>query len=982
MAPVATQNPQKSQDSARIHKPGLGVVRTPQGLLALETMKIQARIGGLHAYTTVRQTFCNHLDVPLESIYIFPLPNRAAIESLRVELPSRTLEAKLHERNHAHNTYEHSLHYARRAALLEEDRPDVFTLQIGNIAPGETVTVRLTMAMALVCRDGEATFRFPLVVAPRHIPGNALPGPQSGHGISPDTDAVPDASRISPPVWHDGLPKPIDLSLHVDLDTTGFSSEPLRANLPVTLQRHTPNSTTVTLQPGARLDRDFILRVGLGVESPTANLLLAPDSSRDTGTFALTLLPPPLPETYKPRDIIFILDTSSSMAGWKFITARRAIAHMIDALCPQDRFALYTKHTAAPSAFTSATTQHCHNAIATLQQCKARGRTSLGLCLRSALQELADGYQDREHILVLVTDGQIGNEAQLLELAQQHLCDTRICTVGIDRAVNAGFLQRLSELGRGLCELIDTEERLEEAMERIHRAISSPVLTDVSLVLRGASIEPGTVTPTRVPDLYEGISLTIRGRYRLAHPEAPVRALISATQTDHKRWRHTQSATLSREPALRAVWARAQIRKLEDQHDAGNYSCALEQQILDTSLRFGVLSRFTAFVSDDHVQLYPAPKTLHTTVQPVEIPAGWEDPVELQTFSLDPSPSSPSTYSGSGGLQTTPTSYALQCISGKYRGDEFPLVQNSEMLIGRSQDLHMVLAEALVSRQHSRLIVQENTLYIEDLGSTNGTFVNGEKIKHKRLHVGDRILVGSTIFRLTCDPREIGEPASFDEADLVALPSLDATSISELDMPETLQPDHSVDLAPAQAALRGQLEEVPLPDLLQLMSTTRKTGRLTLAQPQQSTELFLRDGRVYHARSIQNPKLSSHKVFYRTIAWERGTFVFDRDVPETFGDTLLESTGALLMEGMRLLDEIRNLPGPKLRVTDALHMRQPLVTPLRSLPVELIDTFQLVLNCVTVENILNNSAASDFETLQDLAYLLQYHYITHNPLPH
>src|SRR5262249_33264834 len=149
--------------------------------------------------------------------YIFPLPDRAAVTRFRMEVAGRVIEGVLQERAQARKEYEQAIQAGHRAAITEEDRPNVFTLRVGNLMPGEQATVRLTLVGPLPTSDGEATFRFPLVVAPRYIPGKPLPGPSVGDGTAPDTDAVPDASRITPPVLLLGYPNPVCLSLAVEV---------------------------------------------------------------------------------------------------------------------------------------------------------------------------------------------------------------------------------------------------------------------------------------------------------------------------------------------------------------------------------------------------------------------------------------------------------------------------------------------------------------------------------------------------------------------------------------------------------------------------------------------------------------------------------------------------------------------------------------------------------------------------------------------
>src|SRR5262249_8818259 len=192
---------------------GLGALRTEEGCLPLKSVDVRARIDGLLVQIELRQTFVNTFGRPLEATYIFPMPDRAAVTRFRLEVAGRVVEGELKERGQARRDYDEAIQRGNRAAIAEEERAGVFTVRVGNLPPGEAASVQLTLTGPLPYSDGEATFRFPLVVAPRYIPGMPLPGPDVGSGTAPDTDAVPDASRITPPVLLPGFPNPLQLSI-------------------------------------------------------------------------------------------------------------------------------------------------------------------------------------------------------------------------------------------------------------------------------------------------------------------------------------------------------------------------------------------------------------------------------------------------------------------------------------------------------------------------------------------------------------------------------------------------------------------------------------------------------------------------------------------------------------------------------------------------------------------------------------------------
>ncbi|GAA1274756.1 inter-alpha-trypsin inhibitor domain-containing protein [Planotetraspora silvatica] len=629
---------------------GLGALETGRGNLPLESLDVAAHITGLVAGVEVVQGFRNPFDVSLEATYVFPLPPRAAVTAFRMEADDRVIEGVLKERGQARADYDRAMAEGRRAAIAEEDRPDVFTIRVGNIVPGEHVKVRLSLSQPLPYEDGAAEFRFPLVVAPRYIPGAPLGGPPAGAGVVPDTDAVPDASRITPPVLLPGFPDPVRLSLTATIDGAGLDLREIRSSLHEVSQE----GDTISLRPGERLDRDFILRLPF---EASASLALAPDEnpagSGGEGTFTLSVIPPSdTVAASAARDVVLLLDRSGSMTGWKMVAARRAAARIVDTLTTRDRFAVLSfdsviEH-AFPDGLVGATDRNRYRAVEHLARLDARGGTEILAPMEEALRLLsesaeggpttasgdrasagrdgepagpgeaaADGARDR--VLVLVTDGQVGNEDQILERTAARISGIRVHTVGIDQAVNAGFLGRLALLGSGRCELVESEDRLDEAMEHIHRRIGSPLVTDIAVKPEGLDIIAETVT--HVGSLYPGVPLSVSGRYRGAPSGAvAVRGLTS----DGKPWETGVTGQVVQDTAARSLWARAYLRRLEDRYLSGDRS--LEQRIIDTSLTFGVLCRFTAFVAvDTRVVAEGGPE--HRVIQPVEMPSGWDAPV-------------------------------------------------------------------------------------------------------------------------------------------------------------------------------------------------------------------------------------------------------------------------------------------------------------------------------------------------------------------
>jgi hypothetical protein len=296
-----------------------------------------------------------------------------------------------------------------------------------------------------------------------------------------------------------------------------------------------------------------------------------------------------------------------------------------------------------------------------------------------------------------------------------------------------------------------------------------------------------------------------------------------------------------------------------------------------------------------------------------------------------------------------PHMLALRFISGKYQGGEYPLGTQPEIIVGRSSDLDMVLVEDMVSRRHARIACTDSQILIEDLGSTNGTFVNGEKITRASLKEGDRVLIGTSILK-------------------VVLVDPSAPPPRRAEMP-------SAGRGAQTRTMTGSIEEIPLPDLLQLLGTSKKTGILMIRSDDDVGKIHMRKGVVVFASINDLTEVPPLKSVFRILTWSHGMFdlapVEDRPVPGEINASVQE----LLMEGLRQIDEL-NMIRDKLPDLGAnLFVPHPLEPSLSALlPVDL-EIFQLAYNHQQLATILNASAATDLETAKSVLHLLEGGYL-------
>jgi Ca-activated chloride channel family protein len=633
--PASTKNEPRSR--------GLGLLELlgPLGRISLPlaSVGIEAKVAGAVADCTLSQTFQNTSAEPLEAEYIFPLPGGAAVRRFELKVAGRTVIGQVRERGQARRDYAVALQQGKRAALLEQERGDVFTVSVGNLPPGEKAEVVISWSERLpMFDDGTAELRLPLVVAPRYIAGNPIGG-AAGGGVAEDTDKVPDASRLTPPRLAPGFDPKVSLSLAVHLlRDPAQPLEDLSCSQHAVRQRGGPESIQIELaREGELLDRDFVLRWRMAGAKVQPELLVYQPPEGDA--FGVLTLVPPRREGFLglPRDVVFVLDRSGSMEGQKMIWASRACAMLLRTLGPRDRFSIqaFDDHVewfelARQQRWVYADEAGLEAGEKFLRGVGARGGTELDLAMREAL-EITGQRGDTNNglpVIVLLTDGQIGDESSVLRRLQRELGEARVFTVGIDTAVNAAFLNKLAALGGGTASFVQPGERLEEALRAVGREIGAPLVTDLKVTSGSNALPASALAPALLPDLFAGRPATAFVSMKAIGP-----LTVTGVQQGHEQGGGTYTATVQPRvvplPALAQLWAKARVSELEDQYrlssaGAGGRSPQdLQKEIVDLAVLHTLLTRFTAFIAVDDEIVNPGGQGKKVT-QPVQMPQGWE----------------------------------------------------------------------------------------------------------------------------------------------------------------------------------------------------------------------------------------------------------------------------------------------------------------------------------------------------------------------
>jgi Ca-activated chloride channel homolog len=595
--------------------------------IPLKQTDVRISVTGFIASVDVEQTFTNQLNEKIEAVYIFPLPAESAVDDMEIKVGGRTIRGVIKEREEARRDYEQALNMGQQAALLEQERPNIFTSSVANIEPGVEIVVRIHYTERLSYDDGGFRLVFPMVVAPRYNPGTPL-SVQKTDAVVPDTRSVPDASKITPPVLPSDKRPGTNISLSIDLNS-GFPVKKIRSiSHEIKTEKLNPSHYSVRL---ARLDeipnKDFVIEYKFAGEQPEAALVQALGTQGE-GYFLLMAAPPSDFRTkdLRPKEMIFIIDRSGSMAGEKIVQAKNALRTCLHGLNPQDSFNIIAFSSGfQPMAEKSLpfTQQNLDAADQFVDKITANGGTEMLPALLHALKQPPQLNMLR--VIVFLTDGQIGNEAELLQQVSQRLGTARIFTFGIDSAVNERFIKKLAQIGRGKAEfLLPHQKNIETVINNFQNRISAPMLTD--LAIDWAGLDVYDIYPNPLPDLYMNQPVFITGKFRRSgNRQIALRALSAVGLTSLPVQIDTTRSNAELR-SLAALWARTRIEQLTDKLLDTPDDPTVKDEITRLAIEYKLLSPFTSFVALEEQLVVPADGgPAKKILVPVASPSGWDD---------------------------------------------------------------------------------------------------------------------------------------------------------------------------------------------------------------------------------------------------------------------------------------------------------------------------------------------------------------------
>jgi Ca-activated chloride channel homolog len=587
---------------------------------------IDITISGPTSRARVTQIFDNPTNDWVEAIYVNPLPDSGAVDTLKMVIGERIVIGEIKERVEAKAVYEEAKRSGRKATLIEQERPNIFTNSVANIGPGERIVVQIEYQAPVHHSGSTSLLRVPLVVAPRYNPAPAVQNVDVGRGgWGPANDPVPDRDRITPPVLDPAVEpptNPVAITVHLN---AGFPLGEVKSHHhAVTIDAPADDVRLIRLDNHvAPADRDFELTwTPAAAAAPSVGLFREHLGNAD---YVLALVaPPPLGDAERqppPREMVFVIDNSGSMGGTSIAQAKASLLFALDRLKSNDRFNVVRFDHTMEAVFADTVAGDAANiarAKAFVSALQASGGTEMVPPMKAALTDRRGKDSQYLRQVVFLTDGEIGNEQELFDTIAVMRGRSRVFMVGIGSAPNSFLMSRAAEIGRGTYTHIGSVDQVEERMRELIEKLERPIVTGLTASYTGGAMD---ATPSVLPDLYRGEPVIIAAKLAAADGELEIRGTIG-----NRPWTATLLVSKAAQGAgLSKLWARRKITDAEMAHRLGQATAEeTAKRILGLALEHHIVSRLTSLVAVDATPIRPVGDRLTRAQLPLNLPAGWE----------------------------------------------------------------------------------------------------------------------------------------------------------------------------------------------------------------------------------------------------------------------------------------------------------------------------------------------------------------------
>ena len=693
--------------------------------IPLLSTSADVRIAGVIADVTITQVYKNEGKNPIEAIYVFPASTRAAVYSMQMTIGERKIIATIKERQQARADYEAARENGQSASLLEQERPNVFTMNVANIMPGDKILVEMSYTELLIPEGGVYEFVYPTVVGPRYS--------NTREDIASTTD-----NWIRNPYTLEGEAPLYDFDIAVSISAGLPLQEVSCTTHKMDIDYEDPSVANLKLKDGeaASGNRDMIIRYRLAGGEIESGLLLF--EGKEENFFLAMVQPPARPEAHQipAREYVFIVDISGSMWGYPLDVSKEMMRKLLSKLKPTDCFNILL-FSGGSSLFSersvAATESNINKGIAFIDKQHGGGGTELLPALRRALalermeqSTKFNGTKEYTRSFVILTDGYVSVEKEAFDLIRNNLGTASFFPFGIGSGVNRNLIEGMAHAGMGTPFVVTNDEQATAIAEKFRKYIQQPVLTNINIAYEG--FEAYDVEPLSMADVFAERPLIIFGKYR-GNAKGSIKITGTSGEGDYTKLLAVNDAAVDeRNAALTYLWAREKIKILDDYASLNMYTNELEEEITGLGLKYNLLTQYTSFVAID--KLVRNDDGTYTTVsQPLPLPEGVSNyAVGGVPGTMQKSHSGRKYMPGGGSgrtLDCEEISLSLDDVSVEEKPDEvFVLVEQMAEFKGSKDGLEAFIRENIIYPLDALAEGLEGKVYIEFVIDTDGSITD------------------------------------------------------------------------------------------------------------------------------------------------------------------------------------------------------------------------------------------------------------------